>query len=102
MDRLITARLRSNGYAEAVKKRKKRGEALTAALAQTKRFSTGVLAKEGVYCLNNPCVLDGMQRRQKQLEEAQKKSDAKKKSDMEKYRKGVKAIRAKYGPDGTR
>ena len=101
LDKLLEFRKRSEGYEQSVQKKRRTKEGITKTIAETKRFSTGVLASQGIHCLNDPRFLSGMEQRQKLNEELERKSAAKKMADLKKYWQGVVAIRAKFGADST-
>ena len=67
LDKIISARQRSFGHAKSVKATLSKRDSIRENIAKTRRFSTGNLVKEGIFCLNDPNFIAGMKDRQKAI-----------------------------------
>ena len=97
LDRIITARARSAGARKAAEERKRKGTLVVENLKAAKKLSTGVLASNGIHCLNDPRFLDVYNEKRETAREKREMREAGKKEMLLRKISGVKALREKHG-----
>ena len=98
-DQMITERCRSAAAKNAADGRKHKGQDVITNLREANRLSSGVLASNGIPCLNDPRFLKAYyEKRQKVIDKA-KQSAAGKRVRLMKNIEGVTNLRVKYGDE---
>ena len=101
LDRMLTARARSDGAKKAAEKRKQEGEGAAANIKNAKRLTAGVLTANGVHSLDDPAFLNPFRERQAENNAKKQKTKDDNRKKLKKRISGVKSLRQKYGPDST-
>ena len=101
LNRVICNRARQDGARKAAEERKRKGETVIENLRESKRLSSGVLAANGVYSLNDERFLQAYNEKQAETAAAAAKSAESRRTRLRKKISGVKALRDKYGHEST-
>lgn len=97
LDRMINERARCAGAKKAADERKAKGDEIVQNLKAAKKFTSGVMAANGVHCLNDPKFLEAYNARQTAIKEKAEKTALERRQRRLKKIDGVKKLREKYG-----
>ena len=101
LDRLLSARARTNGAKKAAEERKRKGDSVLKNMKEAKRMTAGVMASNSVFSLNDPNLVEVIRKKQDDKVAKIAKSEAAKRRKVRSQIAGVRMVRQKHGHELT-